>query len=154
VISPTQRPVPDNTQHSQETEIHVPSGIRTRNPSKRTAVHPRLRPRGHALDVYWVSPEFKPEAGEPAALNKFLYYFPCYIQENSKDMSRLLTSKNLSVSNFNVVIIRVSMKVVAKNMSMTPKRRTGRRSGPLRHAVRYAVSRMLNIRLARLLYVS
>ena len=29
VISPTQRPVPDNTQHSQETDIYSPGGIRT-----------------------------------------------------------------------------------------------------------------------------
>jgi len=28
---------PDNTQHSQETDIHVPSGIRTHIPSKRAA---------------------------------------------------------------------------------------------------------------------
>ena len=47
VISQSQRPLPDNTQHSQETDIHAPGGIRTRNPSKRTAANPRLRPRGH-----------------------------------------------------------------------------------------------------------
>jgi hypothetical protein len=35
---------PDNTHHSQETNIHAPGGIQTRNPSKRTAVDPRLRP--------------------------------------------------------------------------------------------------------------
>jgi hypothetical protein len=35
VISPTQRPLPDNTQHSQETDIRARGGIRTRNPSKR-----------------------------------------------------------------------------------------------------------------------
>jgi len=29
--------LPDNTQHSQETNIHVPGGIRTHNPSKRAA---------------------------------------------------------------------------------------------------------------------
>jgi hypothetical protein len=31
VIGPSQRPVPDNTQHTQDTDIHVPGGIRTRN---------------------------------------------------------------------------------------------------------------------------
>jgi hypothetical protein len=36
-----------NTQHSQQTNIHVPGGIRTRNPSKRAAADPRLRPLGH-----------------------------------------------------------------------------------------------------------
>jgi hypothetical protein len=39
--------LPDNTQHSQETDIHAPGGIRIRNPSKRAAADPRLRPRGH-----------------------------------------------------------------------------------------------------------
>jgi YD repeat-containing protein len=42
VISPTQRSLPDNTQHSQETNIHVPSGIRTHNPIEWAAANPRL----------------------------------------------------------------------------------------------------------------
>ena len=46
MISPKQRPLPD-TQHSQETNIHDPGGIRTHNPRKRATVDPRLRPRGH-----------------------------------------------------------------------------------------------------------
>jgi hypothetical protein len=46
-IGPLQGPLPDNTQHSQKTDIHVPGGIRIRNPSKRAAAHPRLRSRGH-----------------------------------------------------------------------------------------------------------
>ena len=47
VISPTQRPLPDNTQLSQETNIHILGGIRTLIPSKRAAADPRLRPRVH-----------------------------------------------------------------------------------------------------------
>jgi hypothetical protein len=35
------------TQHSQQTDIHAPGRIRTRNPSKRAATGPRLRPLGH-----------------------------------------------------------------------------------------------------------
>ena len=35
VISPTQRPLPNNTEQSQETATHGPGEIRTRNPSKR-----------------------------------------------------------------------------------------------------------------------
>jgi hypothetical protein len=46
VISPTQRLLPNNIQHSQETDVHAPGGIRTRNPSQRAAADPR-RPRGH-----------------------------------------------------------------------------------------------------------
>jgi hypothetical protein len=35
------------SQHSQETDVHASGEIRTRNPSKRLAADPRLRPRGH-----------------------------------------------------------------------------------------------------------
>jgi len=47
VIGPTQRPVPDNTQHSQKTNIHDSGGFRTRNSSKRVAADPQLRLRGN-----------------------------------------------------------------------------------------------------------
>jgi hypothetical protein len=45
--SSSQRPLPDNTQHSQEKDFHALGGIRTHNPSKRAAVDPRLRRHGH-----------------------------------------------------------------------------------------------------------
>jgi len=48
VITPNQRPLPDKTQHSQETDILGTDGIRTLNRSKRAAVDPRLRPCGHS----------------------------------------------------------------------------------------------------------
>jgi len=47
MISPSPRPLPDNTQHSQQTNIHAPGGIRTHNRSRRAAEDLRLRPRGH-----------------------------------------------------------------------------------------------------------
>jgi len=47
VSRPTQRPLTDNTQHSKQTDIQAPGGIRTRYLSKRTAADPRFRPRGH-----------------------------------------------------------------------------------------------------------
>jgi len=43
----SQRPLPDNTHHSQQTDFHVPGGIRTHTFSRRPAVDLRLRPRGH-----------------------------------------------------------------------------------------------------------
>jgi len=43
VISPSQRPLPDNTRHSQETNIHAPGVIRTCNPSKQAVADPFLR---------------------------------------------------------------------------------------------------------------
>ena len=47
VISSSQRPLPDNTQHSQQTNIHAPGGIRTHDLSRRAAANQRLRQRGH-----------------------------------------------------------------------------------------------------------
>ena len=47
VISSSQRPLPDNTQHSQQINIHAPGGIRTHDLSRRAAVDLRLRPRDH-----------------------------------------------------------------------------------------------------------
>jgi len=47
VISPSQRLLPDNTQHSQQTDVHASGGIRNHNPSKRAGADQRLRPRGH-----------------------------------------------------------------------------------------------------------
>ena len=41
------RPLPNNTQHSQQRDIHAPRGIRTHDLSRRAAVDLRLRPRGH-----------------------------------------------------------------------------------------------------------
>ena len=38
---------PDNTQHSQDKDIHETGGIRTHNTSKQAATDQRLRPRGH-----------------------------------------------------------------------------------------------------------
>ena len=42
VISASQRPLSDNTQHSQRTDIDAPGGIRTHNLSRRAAVDLRL----------------------------------------------------------------------------------------------------------------
>ena len=47
VISSSQWHLPGNTQHSQQTDIHASSGIRSHNPRKRAAADLRLRLRGH-----------------------------------------------------------------------------------------------------------
>jgi hypothetical protein len=46
-ISSSQRPLPDNTQHSQQKDIHAPGGIRTHNLSRPAAADLSFRPRGH-----------------------------------------------------------------------------------------------------------
>jgi hypothetical protein len=45
--------LPDNTNTVQETNIHATGGIRTHDPSKRSAADPRLRPSG-----YWDRPQY------------------------------------------------------------------------------------------------
>ena len=55
VTGPSHRPLPDNTQRSTQTNIHVPGGIRTHNPSKRVAADLRLRPRGHWDRLYFTA---------------------------------------------------------------------------------------------------
>jgi hypothetical protein len=47
VIIPNQRPVPDNTQHLQETDSLASDGVRTPIPSMWPSAEPRLTPRGH-----------------------------------------------------------------------------------------------------------
>jgi len=47
--SSSQRPLPDNTQHSQQTDIHAPGGVRTQNLSIRVNADSRLKPRGRPL---------------------------------------------------------------------------------------------------------
>jgi len=47
VISSSQRPLPDNTQHSQQKNIHAPGGIRNHDLRRRAAADLRLRSCGH-----------------------------------------------------------------------------------------------------------
>jgi hypothetical protein len=51
VISSSHRPLPDNTQHSQQTNIHAPGWIQTHDLSRRAAADLSLRARG-----YWDRP--------------------------------------------------------------------------------------------------
>jgi hypothetical protein len=47
VISPTQRPLPNNKQHSEGIDIHAIGEDSNPQPHKWAAAEPRLRPRGH-----------------------------------------------------------------------------------------------------------
>jgi len=46
VISSSQRPLPHNTQQSQQTKFHAPGGFRTHDLSRQAAADLLLRPRG------------------------------------------------------------------------------------------------------------
>ena len=46
MLVPSQRPLPDDTQHSQETDLYATGRILNRNRGKRAAADPRLRLRG------------------------------------------------------------------------------------------------------------
>ena len=45
--SSSQRPLPENTDYSQQTNIHAPGRIRTHNLGRRAAADQRLTPCGH-----------------------------------------------------------------------------------------------------------
>jgi len=47
VISPTQRPLHDNTHNLQKADMYVPGVIQKYNLKRRTAAGLGLRPRGH-----------------------------------------------------------------------------------------------------------
>jgi len=46
-MNPTEKSVRDKTYHSQETDVHVPAGIRVHSPRERAVADPDLRPRGY-----------------------------------------------------------------------------------------------------------
>jgi len=48
-----QRPLPDNTQHTQETDIHDTDKNRTHNTSRPAAADPRLRTRSYRDRLIW-----------------------------------------------------------------------------------------------------
>jgi hypothetical protein len=73
VTSPTQRPLPDNTQHSQETDIHAPGGIRTHSATKRAAADPRLSPYGHRGLRVCFMPSFKNYLWDTVVISWHIY---------------------------------------------------------------------------------
>ena len=58
----SQRPLPENTQPSQWTNIRASGGIRTHNLSRRVAADPSLRPRGHC-DLPWIYLQARKQRG-------------------------------------------------------------------------------------------
>ena len=86
MISPSQRPLPDNTQHSQQTNIHALGGIRTHTLGRRAAEDLRLRPRGH-----W------DRRGNPIAVNN--YHIISHQNTSLKKLRRLKVSLCESPSN-------------------------------------------------------
>jgi hypothetical protein len=64
--------ISDSTQHSQETDSHAPSGIRTPNPRKRAAADLGLRPRGHRnlhiLEKKWKTADYRRDSSKYSLL--------------------------------------------------------------------------------------
>jgi len=50
--APRRNFLPDNTQHSQEADVHAPGVTRNSNHRKRTVAKRRLRPGGHCRRLY------------------------------------------------------------------------------------------------------
>ena len=77
VISPSQRPLSDNIQHSQETSIHAPGGFRTRNPSKRAAGNLRFRPRERPRRQNVITIHISADVGIGVTLRTYIREVPC-----------------------------------------------------------------------------
>jgi hypothetical protein len=80
MISPTQRPLPANTQLSQRTDIHAASEIQTHNPSKRAATDPRLRQRGKWYKQVSVTDRIITFCGENTGfcnVKSIFYFYNC-----------------------------------------------------------------------------
>jgi hypothetical protein len=59
MIGPSYRPLPDNIKHSQQTDIHAPGGIRTRNPSKQLPQTQALDHAATGTGIYTVALIYK-----------------------------------------------------------------------------------------------
>jgi hypothetical protein len=116
-IGPSDRPPPDNTQHSQETDIHAPGGIRNRNSIKRAAADPRLRPRRHRDRLRGNSGytlQLKATVDKKLVSVLFLYYLLIFPWKYFKcEITPLLTRDSLEdvVLKFDKCVCR-SMQVI------------------------------------------
>ena len=66
VISSSQKPLPDSTQHSQQINIHALGGIQTHNISKWAATDLHCRLHGHRDRLSW---------GQPMQITIFILYY-------------------------------------------------------------------------------
>ena len=101
MISPSQRPLPDNTQHLEQTNSHAPGGIRTHDRSRRAAKDLRLIPRGHwdrhRIFVHWNASSIKE--------NSFLQRYvgegvPINDELNISNTSILTSQRTVMVSHY------------------------------------------------------
>ena len=100
-MSLSQRPLPDNTQHSQETEIHVPL------PEFEPAIPANERPWTHALDraACGIGTEYIQENV------KYIQENVKYIQENVKYIQ-----ENVKYIQENVKYIQENVKYIQENV--------------------------------------
>ena len=88
MINPSQRSLPDNTQHSQQTNIHARGGIRTHSLSRRAAEDLRPRPRGH-WDRQESYIKLENKDGGP-----YLLFYPKYASKISSNTESVFCRRN------------------------------------------------------------
>jgi hypothetical protein len=97
VMSPTQTPLPHNTQHSQQTDTNASGGIRTRNPSKRAATDRRLKLRDNQIFiVLMLMSRIQTDSALVGEINFFLVSFFRIIQNSCRISSVFSTYLLLS----------------------------------------------------------
>lgn len=79
-------------------------------------------------------------------INVFMTFL--FLFRQMPKQAKIVDFCNLAVSNFNTVIIRVSVNTVVENMLLTAKRKTGRRCGAPRRTAQYTVNRVISLLLS------
>ena len=108
MINPSQIPLPDNTQHSQQTNIHDPGGIRTHNLSSRAVADLRLRPCGH-WDSTASTPEIKEISYVATAHLKFYTFLLSVFQ---LDMNFIILSTKILESFLSSTILNTFLLIL------------------------------------------
>ena len=86
-IGPSQRPLPENTQHSQETDIHAHVGIRTRIPGRRCQI---------AI----------PHIGDGLRMSLHARYLPSFL------LVRVVASISIRIPTYRGCILSLSSRIV------------------------------------------
>jgi len=97
VISSSQRPLPDNTQHSQQTNIHASGGIRTHNRSRRAAADLRLDRAATGTGNLFVNSNVK-QLRTGGSFRILLPFFPEHLGVLASEIQQFLTVFTIGLS--------------------------------------------------------
>jgi len=106
------------TTHNTQRHIHASAGIRTRNPKKRMAADPHLRPRSHwerhecirAILITWIYSSSSRGQMNPGERQEIFIEYPIPVMKQHCTVAPLLTEEHREVASLGV---KVSWNVMA-----------------------------------------